>query len=98
MPFVKGQSGNPHGRRVEKVWRDAVFKAVNERAEDGQKYLNRIAQRLVLVADQGDVPAIKEIADRLDGKAVQQIAGDTDDGALVVKIVRLAAEGGNGQS
>ena len=75
MAFQPGQSGNPTGRRKEKPWRDALTLAL--KADDGQK-LRRIAEKVVEAAEAGDLQAIKEIADRLDGKPVQALANDED--------------------
>jgi hypothetical protein len=40
--------------------------------------LNAVALALVKKAKDGDVQAIKELADRLDGKVTQPIGGDDD--------------------
>jgi hypothetical protein len=45
--------------------------------EQGDK-LRAVAEALVNKAMTGDVPAIKEIADRLDGKVPQAVVGDDD--------------------
>ena len=81
MPFKKGQSGNPKGRpKSSKLFKDALNLAVHERVDEkplrgvetGDKTkLRRIAEVLVENAMDGDIPAIKEVADRLDGKAHQ---------------------------
>lgn len=95
MTFAAGQSGNPGGRRAEKPWRDAISAAARQVLAgdpDGRTKLRVIAEKLVEQAMEGDIQSAKEIGDRLDGKAIQQISGDGDDGALVVKIVRLAEE------
>jgi hypothetical protein len=81
MPFAKGQSGNPGGRGTEKIWRDALLKAVKEKQETGKgRQLEAIAAALVNAACKGDVAAIREIGDRLDGKPHQSttVSGDPD--------------------
>jgi ADP-ribosylglycohydrolase len=50
-----------------KDWRDAVRKAVKM----GGK-LDTIAKKVVSMAEDGDMQAIQEIANRLDGKPVQE--------------------------
>jgi hypothetical protein len=92
MALPKGVSGNPSGRPKDRIWTDAIRMAVKEQTPDGRLKLRAIAETLVENAINGDIQAAREIGDRLDGKAIQQIAGDGDDGALIVKIVRLAAE------
>lgn len=95
MPFEPGQSGNPGGRPKTKPFRDALMMEA-KLAEDGEacfapKGSLRWNARQLL--DQGDVQAIREIADRLDGKAVQAVVGgDEDEGgpirhALTVRFV-----------
>lgn len=74
MPWKKGQSGNPGGRSKDKIWGDAIRIAVNEADEGGdRKKLRVLADRLVDKALEGDITAIKEIGDRLDGKAAQSV-------------------------
>ncbi|MEM6462312.1 MAG: DUF5681 domain-containing protein [Pseudomonadota bacterium] len=71
MPFRKGRSGNPGGRPKERHFRDALRAELASAGED-HKALRKIARALVAKATGGDLAAIKEIADRLDGKPVQQ--------------------------
>lgn len=55
--------------------------------------LRSVAMALVEKAEDGDTMAIREIADRLEGKPVQMISGDPDGSPLVVEIVKLAQLG-----
>ena len=84
MPRTKGAT-------ADKFWSDAVRLAVYREAKgDAQKRkrLNVIADKLCEMAMDGDMAAIKEIGERLDGKApqAQVIQGDAD------KPVRVAIE------
>lgn len=78
MPFQPGQSGNPGGRPKTKPFRDALLIEARA-AENGDPCeakpgsLRWNARKLL---EQGDVPAIREIADRLDGKVPQAVVGD----------------------
>lgn len=68
----------PRPYKSEKPWREALMLALNRYAEkgkgkEGKKYLTVIAEKCVTLASEGDVSAMKEIADRMDGKATQQI-------------------------
>ena len=82
------------GRKGEKVWADAVRRAVNRRMEgvEGQpKRLELIAQRLIDMALDGDAASIREIGDRLDGRATQSVDSNINvKGSLTLekKIVR----------
>lgn len=72
--WKKGQSGNPKGA-PKKAWRWAeVIRTVAERMDkNGKEYKVAIAEALLKEALKGNVAAIKEIGDRLDGKAKQAI-------------------------
>lgn len=76
MPFAKGQSGNPNGKTLDKPWREALRRAL---ARSGGKNggvaegLDKIAAVVVKLAQEGDLAAIKEVADRLEGKAHQSV-------------------------
>lgn len=66
--------------------------AVNEKdgkSGDARKKLRMLAEKLVEAGLEGDVTALKEIGDRLDGKPAQALTGDPDGGALTIKIVRF---------
>ena len=89
MPFVKGKSGNPRGRASEKPFRDALMLAVMEAGKDG-KNLRRLARSLVQQGLEGNVQAISAIADRLDGKPIQQqeIKADIAVSPLMINVPR----------
>lgn len=63
------------GGKSDKLIRDALMVAVNREVtdENGQKTkrLYVIANKLAEMAEAGDIQAIKEVADRIDGKAHQ---------------------------
>lgn len=68
--------GRPKGSTKPKVMAEALMLALSREAEneDGPtKKLNIIANQLVDLAMTGDVPAIKEIFDRIDGKPHQSV-------------------------
>lgn len=86
MPWVPGQSGNPEGRRTEQPWRAMLDRALKQ--DDGVR-LRKAAECLLTLASQGEQWAVKELADRLDGKAIQQIAAQVD-GTLQIELVQFA--------
>ena len=62
----------PKGAKDERPWTAALRKALAQRVkEDGRQKLEHVAEQCVDAAIGGDVSAIKEIGDRLDGKAPQ---------------------------
>jgi len=85
MAGKPGRSGTNKGK--DKLWSDAVRRAVLRTVEGTKtKRLDQLADKLVSEAADGNVIALKEIGDRLDGKPVQAIAGE-DGGPLLVRIV-----------
>lgn len=77
--FKPGQSGNPGGRPKTKPFKDALKRAVEASGDDTKK-LDALALALYSKALEGDVSALKEIADRLDGKVPQgHIGGEEGD-------------------
>lgn len=83
MPSVKS----------DKEWHNAIRKAVHElRTEtdaDGvvqkTKAINLLAKTLVTSAIKGDIAALKEIGDRLDGKPKQTVGGEGKNGEFVFR-------------
>jgi hypothetical protein len=69
MPWKKGTSGNPNGNPgKDKLFRTALLMELKRKGEDMPE-LRQIARTLISLAVGGEMWAIKEIADRLDGKA-----------------------------
>lgn len=89
------------GRKPDKLMRDAIILALHREAEDadGQKTkkLTMIATKLVAMAANGDMQAIKEINDRVDGKSMQGLELSGLDGEPIeqVTVVELVAAEGN---
>ena len=71
-------------------WAEAINRAVL--ANDGQR-LRAIAEKLLVLAEQGDVSALRELGDRLDGKPKQQIeASGPDGGPMETKIEQVIVD------
>lgn len=69
-----GVSGNPGGKpkgtvQIRTLLQHRLLKAVSR--EDREKAGKKIVNELVRLACQGDITAIKEVFDRLEGKAKQ---------------------------
>ena len=77
MAFKKGISGNPGGRSGEKIFTGALrleLNRIDPNNKERRKKINRLAEKLVSCAlDDGAGWAFGMIADRLEGKAAQQI-------------------------
>jgi hypothetical protein len=72
----------PSGSYADKLWRDALRRAVLKRVE-GEQNLDRLADSVVRQGLKGDMTAAKEIGDRLDGKATQHNEHTGADGGPV---------------
>lgn len=79
---------NPKGFKSDKEWRDVIRRAVHDYRKDPSgkktKALLMLAHRLVDAALAGDMTAMKEIGDRLDGRPTQGVAGDPEGPAIEV--------------
>lgn len=62
-----------NGGKKDKLWRDALMVAIKRTDSEGRVMLAKIAQKVVEAACEGDMAAIKEIGDRIDGKAPQSL-------------------------
>lgn len=79
MPFEKGKSGNPAGRpKNKKAFAEMLRVSLAAPYDENGNKLRGIAEKLVQTALDGEEWAIKEIADRIDGKVSQAIVGDED--------------------
>ncbi len=72
MAGVKGRSGTNKGK--DKPFREALRIELAALGDDDPKALRGLARNLLAIASTADgLPAIKEIADRLDGKPAQAV-------------------------
>jgi len=85
------QGGAPAGNQnaaKAKIWTDAIKRALARRADDKGRDINRLADTLLDRCLEGDLSALKELGDRLEGKPAQAIiGGDSDAPAIAVKTV-----------
>jgi hypothetical protein len=78
-----GQSGNPAGGRKHKAYREALERNLALLGQgDAEATLNRIAAAHITRCEQGDIGAIKEFADRMDGRVPTTIGGSTEVGPI----------------
>ena len=88
-----GQPGNNNAGKNKPFWR-AIDRAI---AQDDGKRLREAAEKLLDLASQGEQWAVKELADRIDGKAHQSIDAKVD-ADLTVQVIRFSdapADGDN---
>jgi hypothetical protein len=70
MAYGAYHARNPRGQQRDKLFREALRMQLAQAGED-LKALREIADVLIAEAKTGNIQAIRELADRLDGKATQ---------------------------
>ena len=83
------------GRKLDSRWSDAIRLAVMRDAEGdgkGRRHIDVLAEKLVIMASEGDVQALKEIGDRLEGKPKQAIDMTSDNTTKIISDKPLTAE------
>ena len=80
---------NLKGVKSDKLWRDQIRLAVNELRDDPEngnktKALRMLAKKLVSKALDGDMVAMKEIGDRLDGRPNQAVTVEPGESLLSI--------------
>ena len=86
MPFEKGHNLASKSRRR---LSDAMRRELAQQASKGPDVASRIARRLINMAEAGDLGAIRELADRTEGKPVQalHLGQDDDSSPVTINIV-----------
>lgn len=99
MPF---EDGNQEGRKANHKKPRIITQKLIARLNDADgKELDRIITALFNKAAEGDVPAAKEIFDRVEGKVPQAVVGGDDDDNpinIIHKIARVITNPGNTDS
>jgi hypothetical protein len=80
-PFPKGVSGNPGGRPRRQTFTAALREKLAEVGEDGQSMAARLADAAIRAGLEGDIGALRFIAERADGPASAPPAEPEDDEA-----------------
>ena len=74
MATSGGQPGNQNAANG-KLWQAAILRAVQNRSRLAKKEaLDALAEKLLAKCDEGDLQALKEFGDRVDGKPGQAVA------------------------
>lgn len=81
-------AGRPVGaQNKDKPFREALrLEIAAAQDENDFRSLRKIARQLLTSASEGKIDAIKEIADRMDGKVSQPIDGDGDGGPVQLTV------------
>ena len=89
-PWPKGVSGNPGGRPRKKHITEELERLLAQEAPNrkGQTWASVIAEALLVQASKGDVRAISELANRVEGKPLQALSVSTDSDSLAERLER----------
>jgi hypothetical protein len=98
MTFQPGQVTNPLGAVAQQEFTRALRKALHVEIDDNgtkQKRLNVIANKLASKACEGEAWAIGMVADRIDGRALQQVSASVgvDATSLFVEVLKRISQG-----
>lgn len=75
MAAPQGNTNAAKGR----LWHDAIKRAVARKYNGDLNHgLDTLADKLIEAVSNGDLPAIKEFGDRMDGKPAQAVALDAN--------------------
>ena len=80
MSGAGAPTGNTNATK-NRPWSDAIRKEVLSR-----KRLAKLAKALVDKAEQGDMQAMKEMGDRMEGKVAQVVEGSGPQGEILAKV------------
>ena len=75
--------GNNYSSKQNRMWGNIVRKLA---VQEDYKRLHEVANALYEKAAEGDISAIKELGDRLDGRVEQKVSGDSDS-PVIVKVI-----------
>jgi hypothetical protein len=83
--------GNKNAAKA-KIWHAAIMRALDKRGGgDRIAALDELAGKLLDLVATGDLAALKEFGDRLDGKPAQAIIGDADADPIQVSEIIIRA-------
>jgi hypothetical protein len=91
---IGAQPGNQNAAKG-KIWAAAIHRALKKRSKvDMVEALDALAEKLLEQCDEGELSALRELGDRLDGKSHQSVAVANPDGtALFSEIARVIVDG-----
>jgi len=71
-----GQPGNNNAANA-KLWNAAIHRALDQKTrKEGKDALDVLAMKLIDKCEEGDLSALKEFGDSIEGKSVQQIQSE----------------------
>jgi len=94
MPFAKGRSGNPRGRpKKGETLTDLLREKIETKKTIREKLTRKekIIEKLIALAEAGDLSALKYLFDRCDGRPVESI--ELTDGAIDQRLREIMGDG-----
>jgi hypothetical protein len=96
MAGKPGRGGAPKGNQNSargRVWRDAINRVL-ERRSRAQRVaeLELLAEKLIDKCHEGDIQALREFGDRIEGKPAQIVTGDPEGAPVQIVIGRVDAD------
>jgi hypothetical protein len=82
MKSKGGQPGNTNASRKNRIVSNALSRVVTQNPEK----IRQACERLLDRAAEGDLPAFREIMDRLEGKPIQAVEGAGEGGSITLTI------------
>ena len=81
--------GNKNAARG-KIWSDAIIRALAKRSRvTAREAIDDLAEKLLEQCDEGNMIALKEVGDRLEGKPAQTLLGDSESPLQLVTRIEL---------
>jgi len=81
--------GNTNSKAENRLWGNTIRRAI---AQGDPERLRRIAEKLLAMAEDGDLQAMKELGDRTDGKPAQSLDLGNKDGEAFQMIQRTIVD------
>ena len=89
--MANGTAGAPQGNSnasTGKRWLRAINQALDKRSKAaGIDALNELAEKLLAECDAGNLGALVELGNRLDGKPIQMIEGTGENGSITLSML-----------
>jgi hypothetical protein len=82
MKSKGGQPGNTNASRKNRIVSNALSRVVTQNPDKIREACEKLLDRAV----EGDLPAFREIMDRLEGKPVQAVEGTGEGGTITLTI------------
>lgn len=73
-----------------RIWQAAINRAIERRSRvEAREMLDDLADKLISLAHEGDLAALRELGDRLEGKPAQMVGIGQDPNADPVQVQRV---------